>query len=157
MPRALRLPLAHVDCFAEQPRTCHEYYAFLAGQTIRSVDPVSRGDVLFAIEWTLAASQHGTNDITSSILALPMEGIRKSTPAFKKWQTTMLNCTLGQELGTLKPAGGGGERGAHSRFLLKSFCGSEKSVSDANDYPPANGVGYDAGGIPKEVKWRSGV
>ena len=34
MPRALRLPLAHVDWFAEQPRTCHEYYAFLAGQMI---------------------------------------------------------------------------------------------------------------------------
>ena len=66
IPRALRFPLALVDWFAKQPRTCHEYYAFLAGQMIRSVDPVSRGDVLFAIELTLAASQHGANDPTSS-------------------------------------------------------------------------------------------
>ena len=79
MQRALRLLLAHVDWFAEQPLTCHECHAFLAGQMIRPVDPVSRGDILFAEEWTLAASQHATNDTTSSILALPMEGIRRDS------------------------------------------------------------------------------
>ena len=40
IPMALHLPLAHVDWFAEQPRTCHEYFLLLVGQITRSNGPV---------------------------------------------------------------------------------------------------------------------
>ena len=63
---------------------------------IRSVDPVSQQDIPFAIEWALAASKNGTNDPSSSCLALTMEGMRRSTPAFDKWQKDMLDSTLRQ-------------------------------------------------------------
>ena len=57
-----------------------------------------------------------------------MKGLRRSTLAFDKWQKDTLDCTLGQELGNITPAGGGGATAAPSLdFYAKVFASQEKS------------------------------
>ena len=126
---SLRLPLAHVDWLAEQPRTCHEYFLLIASQTNRPNDPVNQNSLLLAIEWTLAASQPSNTDPTNSCLVLTMECLQKSTKAFDKWQQDTLNCTLGRECISSRPAESGGASAAPTLDFYANLIASQAKLS----------------------------
>ena len=155
---ALRLPLAHVDWFAEQPRTCHEYFLLLAGQVTRPNDPRRSKRLVVGlrmntrskptIEYRPNQQLCGTHNRRPTKI---YEGVQKMAAGHAGLH---IGAGTHQQRAYRKR---GGDCSTYPRLLRKRDCVPSKIVGSTDCHPSTNGILRDASGGSEDIKQGTGL